>query len=127
MCFNKDPKRRSPEADFSPKSMYGDPSRRSFNQPSLNSNIMAFSTAVNGQITDSVTQVNTEVLGDAPSMAMGNFFVATGQALSNSAHNATTNQQQVGLTSHASTTRSVSNLYCTDSASTGVATTKIFT
>ncbi|WP_295367175.1 RebB family R body protein, partial [uncultured Stenotrophomonas sp.] len=30
---------------------------------------MAFPTAVNDQITDSVTQANTRVLGDAPAVA----------------------------------------------------------
>ena len=87
---------------------------------------MAFPTSVNDQITDSVSQVNTKVLGDAPSVAMGNLFVATSQALSNAAHNATTGQQQAGLVSQASMTQSVSTLYSIDTASTGVATQKIF-
>jgi len=38
---------------------------------------MAFPTAVNSQITDSITQANTKVLGDAPAMAMGNLYQAT--------------------------------------------------
>ena len=42
---------------------------------------MAFPTAVNDQITDSVTQANTKVLGDAPAIAMGNLYQATAQAL----------------------------------------------
>lgn len=66
---------------------------------------MAFPTAVNSQITDSVSQVNTKVLGDAPAIAMGNLFVATSQALSNAAHNATNNQQQSYVTMQASTTQ----------------------
>ena len=33
---------------------------------------MAFPTSVNDQITDSITQANTKVLGDAPAIAMGN-------------------------------------------------------
>lgn len=36
--------------------------------------IDAFPTSVNGQITDSVTQANTKVLGEAPAEAMGNLF-----------------------------------------------------
>lgn len=87
---------------------------------------MAFPTAVNSQITDSVTQANTEVLGDAPSMAMGNLFVASSQALSNAAHNATLSQEQVNLTSQASMTQSVGTLYSVDTASTGIATARIF-
>ncbi len=87
---------------------------------------MAYPTAVNDQITDSVSQANTKVLGDAPAVAMGNLFVATSQALSNAAHNAATNQQQAGLISQATMTQGVSTLYSIDTASTGVATQKIF-
>jgi Killing trait len=86
---------------------------------------MAFPTAVNSQITDSVSQVNTKVLGDAPAISMGNLFVATGQALSNAAHNATSNQQQSYVTMQASTTQGVSTLLSVDTASTGVATSKV--
>lgn len=86
---------------------------------------MAFPTAVNSQITDSVSQVNTKVLGDAPAMAMGNLFVATGQALSNAAHNATNNQQQSYVTMQASTTQGVATMLSIDTASDGVATQRI--
>jgi len=87
---------------------------------------MAFPTAVNSQITDSVTQANVQVLGAAPSIAMGNLFQATSQALSNAAHNATTAQQQSNITAQAITTMGVSLLYSVDTASTAVATQKIF-
>ncbi|QCO18777.1 glycerol-3-phosphate dehydrogenase (plasmid) [Azospirillum brasilense] len=86
---------------------------------------MAFPTALNNQITDSVSQVNTKVLGDAPAVAMGNLFVATSQALSNAAHNATNNQQQSYVTMQAATTQGLSTLYSVDTASTGVVTTQI--
>lgn len=86
---------------------------------------MAFPTAVNSQITDSVSQANTKVLGDAPAIAMGNLFVATGQALSNAAHNATNNQQQSYVTMQASTTQSVATMLSIDTASAGVATGKV--
>lgn len=85
-----------------------------------------FPTSVNSQVTDSVTQVNTKVLGDAPAMSMGNLMVATSQALSNAAHNATTAQQQTGLTWQAATVQGVSTLYSVDTASTGKATQAIF-
>lgn len=77
---------------------------------------MAFPTAINSQITDSVTQANTKVLGDAPAIAMGNLFVATSQALSNAAHNATTAQQQSWVTAQAATTMGVTTLYSLDTA-----------
>jgi Killing trait len=86
---------------------------------------MAFPTHVNSQVTDSITQANTKVLGDAPAMAMGNLYQATAQALSNAAHNATNSQQQSYVTSQASTTMGVTTLYAIDTASTGVATEDI--
>jgi len=84
-----------------------------------------FPTLLNGQITDAVTQANVKVLGDAPAMALGNLYVATSQALSNAAHNATTAQQQAGITAQAATTSGVSTLLSLDTASTGEATQKI--
>lgn len=87
---------------------------------------MAYPTSVNNQITDSVTQVNTKVLGDSPAMSMGNLMMATSQALSNAAHNATTAQQQAGITMQASTTQGVSTLYGIDTASAGKATAAIY-
>lgn len=82
----------------------------------------AYPTAVNSQITDAVTQVNVKVLGEAPAIAMGNLFVATSQALSNAAHNATNNQQQSYVTMQASTTQGVATLYALDTTSAGTAT-----
>ena len=87
---------------------------------------MAFPTAVNDQITDSVTQANVKVLGDAPAMALSNLYQASAQALGNSAHNATTSLQQSNVTSQAATTMGVTTLYAIDTASTGMATQKIF-
>lgn len=86
---------------------------------------MAFPTAVNDQITDSVTQANVKVLADAPAVAMGNLFQATAQALANSAHNSTTAQQQAAVTAQAATTMGVATLYSLDTASTGKATQAI--
>ena len=77
-------------------------------------------------VTDSVTQTNVKVLGEAPAVAEGNLYQATSQALSNAAHNATTSQQQTGITAQAATTEGVSTLYEVDTASTGEATAKIF-
>jgi hypothetical protein len=86
---------------------------------------MAFPTSVNSQITDSVTQANVEVLGTAPSVAMGNLYQATAQALANAAHNATTAQQQTIIVAQAATTQGVSLLYSIDTATTGIATKDI--
>ena len=87
---------------------------------------MAYPTSVNSQITDSITQANVKVLGDAPAIAMGNLYQATAQALANAAHNATSAQQQAAITAQAATTMGVTTLYSIDTATTGVATEKIF-
>ena len=88
---------------------------------------MAFPTAVNDQITDSVTQANVKVLGDAPAMAMGNLYQATAQALANAAHNATNAQQQAYVAAQAATTMGVATLYALDTAAAGKAATDILT
>lgn len=86
---------------------------------------MAFPTSLNSQITDSVAQANVKVLGDAPAMAMGNLYISTSQALSNAAHNATSNQQQSYVTMQASTTQSVATLLAVDTGIAGTATARI--
>ena len=65
---------------------------------------------VNEQITDSVTQVNTKVVGETPAMAMGNLLMSTSQALASSAHNATGAQQQAQITMQAATVQGVNSL-----------------
>ena len=87
---------------------------------------MAFPTAVNSQITDSVSQVNTKVLGDAPAVATGNFMIATSQALSNAAHNATSLQQNNGVTAQASLVQGVDTLMGINTATTAEGISKIF-
>ncbi|ESP91327.1 MULTISPECIES: RebB family R body protein [Pseudoalteromonas] len=66
--------------------------------------------AVNAQVTDSVTQVNTKVVGETPAMAMGNLLMSTSQALGNAAHNATAAQQQAAITMQAATVQGVNSL-----------------
>lgn len=86
---------------------------------------MAHPTFVNDQISDSITQVNTKVLGDAPAIAMGNFYQATSQALANAAHNATSAQQQANVTAQAATTMGVTTLYSLNTASDAIGTSTI--
>lgn len=74
---------------------------------------------VNEQITDSVTQVNTKVVGETPAMAMGNLLMSTSQALSNAAHNATYNQQQANIAWQAATVQGINTLLATGAAVTG--------
>lgn len=86
---------------------------------------MAYPTAVNNMITDSVTQANVEVLGSAPVLALANLYQATAQALANAAHNATTAIQQNNVTAQAATVMGVTTLYSIDTASTGAATSSV--
>ncbi|MUK40227.1 glycerol-3-phosphate dehydrogenase subunit C [Aliivibrio fischeri] len=72
--------------------------------------------AVNTQITDSVTQVNTKVVGETPAMAMGNLLLSTSHALSNTAHNATTAQQQGQITIQAASIQGINSLMSVGSA-----------
>ncbi|NVK72142.1 glycerol-3-phosphate dehydrogenase subunit C [Marinomonas sp. CT5] len=65
---------------------------------------------VNEQVTDSVTQVNTKVVGETPAMAMGNLLMSTSHALGTSAHNATAAQQQAQITMQAATVQGVNSL-----------------
>ena len=65
---------------------------------------MAQPITVGSEITDSVTQANTKVLGDAPVIAMGNLFQATTQALANAAHDAANGPPQSQVTAQAAPT-----------------------
>ncbi|KZN35406.1 RebB family R body protein [Pseudoalteromonas luteoviolacea] len=77
---------------------------------------MAKDPAVNKQITDSITQVNTKVLADNPAMAMGNLYASMGAALSNAGNNATNAQQQAAITVQAATIQGVNALGAVGSA-----------
>jgi len=74
---------------------------------------------VNGAITDSVTQVNTKVLGETPAMAMGNLQMSTSQALSASGQNLTSGQQQANVMYQAATVQGINALMNTGNAVTG--------
>ncbi len=80
---------------------------------------------VNGAITDSVTQVNTKVLGDTPAIAMGNLMMSTSQALSVSGQNLTNGQQQANVMYQAATVQGINALMNTGSAVTGTVSGKI--
>ena len=74
---------------------------------------------VNPSITDSVTQVNTKVLGDTPATAMGNLMMTTSQALSTSGQNLATSQQQANVMYQAATVQGINALMNTGEAVTG--------
>lgn len=74
---------------------------------------------VNDAVTDSVTQVNTSVLGDTPAMAEGNLMVSTSHALGLSAHNSVGANQQATLVHQTSTIQGINALFSTGTAVTG--------
>lgn len=74
-------------------------------------------TIVSPQITDSVTQSNTKVLGDIPAFATGNLMQATSQVMALSMQNAVTAQQQATMVHQASTTEGINILYASATAS----------
>ena len=65
---------------------------------------MAFPTSVNSQITDSVTQANTEVLGTAPAVAMGMTYLAMADSIGLAMQNAVACQQRSQITANTATT-----------------------
>ena len=71
---------------------------------------MAFPTAVNSQITDSVTQANVQVVGEAPAMAMGSLYQSMAQSISLASQNAVTIQQNTNTLSQAVLTKCVKSL-----------------
>lgn len=86
---------------------------------------MAIPTAVNGQITDAVTQSNVKVLGDAPAMAMGTIFQSVAHSTGILYENATSSQQQLSIAAQASTNQGVIQIYSVDTMAGAVATSKL--
>jgi len=86
---------------------------------------MAIPTAVNGQITDAVTQANVKVLGDAPAMAMGAIYQSLAHSTGILYENATSSQQQLAIASQAATNQGVIQIYSIDSMASSVATSKV--
>tara|TARA_R110002012_G_scaffold219427_3_gene390890 strand:+ start:104 stop:436 length:333 start_codon:yes stop_codon:yes gene_type:complete len=86
---------------------------------------MADNTPVNGMITDSVTQANVKVLGDAPAMSMGAIFQALAHSTGILYENAVSSQQQLQIAAQASTNQGVIQIYSVDTMAGAAATSKI--
>lgn len=71
---------------------------------------------VNDSVTDSVTQVNTGVVGEAPAMAGGSLLISTSHALGLSALNSTGANQQGTIVQNTSTVQGVNSLLSTGTA-----------
>ena len=74
---------------------------------------MAYPTAVNSQITDSITQTNLSVLGNAPAMAMGTLYSTMAHSIGILYQNSTMAQQHAAISSQAATNLGVRHLYST--------------
>jgi hypothetical protein len=86
---------------------------------------MAIPTAVNGQITDAVTQANVKVVGDAPAMAMGAIYQSLAHSTGILYENAVSAQQQIGICAQAATNQGVIQIYSIDTMAGAVSTAKI--
>jgi hypothetical protein len=80
---------------------------------------------VNDQITDSITQVNTKVLGDAPAQAMGTLYQTASAAAGIAMQNAVHAQNNLYAINNAATTEGVNLLYTSPTAASAAASTKI--
>lgn len=82
-------------------------------------------TPVNSQITDSITQSNVGVLGDAPSIAMANAYQVLAQVVGASMQNAVSNQQGANSIDLAVTTQGTNILYAMSTAADAKATSEV--
>lgn len=80
---------------------------------------------VSPAITDSVTQANVKVLGDAPAQAAGTLYQSISQSLGLAAGNGVTFQQQTNVVHQAATTMAVAALYALGPAIAGEAASAI--
>lgn len=71
---------------------------------------MAFPTAVNGQVTDAVTQSNVKVIGEAPAQALSSVHQSLAHSTAIAMENAVTQEQQGTALANAAVTQCVSNL-----------------
>jgi len=86
---------------------------------------MAYPTPVNDQITDSVTQANVKVLGDAPAMAMGAIYQSLAHSTGILYENAASSQQQLAIAAQAATNQGVIQIYSVDTMAGAVGAAKI--
>ena len=86
---------------------------------------MALPTPMNGMITDAVTQTNVQVLGSAPSMAMGAIYQSLSHSTGILFENAVSSQQQLAIASQAATNQGVLQIYSVDTMAGAAATSKI--
>jgi len=72
---------------------------------------MAFPTAVNSQITDSVTQSNTKVVAESPALAIGSLYQSLAQSTGLLIENAIAAQRNQNVIAQAAATLGVNQIY----------------
>ncbi|EDM74516.1 probable RebB like protein [Plesiocystis pacifica SIR-1] len=77
------------------------------------------------QVSDSITQVNTKVLGDAPAQAMGTLFQTASATSGISLQNAVHAQNNQYALNNATAVEGVNLLYTSPTAASAAASTKI--
>ena len=86
---------------------------------------MAIPTPVNGQITDSVTQSNLAVLGNAPAVAMGAVYQSMSHSMGLMFQNSVQAQQYAAISSQAATNQGVIQIYSAPTMASAAATAKL--
>lgn len=86
---------------------------------------MAFPTAVNSQITDSITQANVKVIAESPAMAMGQIYQSIAHSTGILFENAVAAQQQQNTLAQAAANQGVMQIYSLDTTAAAGATGKI--
>ncbi|GAA4794562.1 hypothetical protein GCM10023307_20240 [Lysobacter hankyongensis] len=86
---------------------------------------MAFPTAVNDQITDSITQSNIKVVGESPAFAMSSIYQSLAHSTGILFENAVAAQQQQNTLAQAAANQGVMQIYSLDTTAAAGATDKI--
>lgn len=86
---------------------------------------MAIPTAVNGQITDAVTQTSLSVLGNAPAIAMSSVYTSMAHSLGILYQNSTLAQQHAAISSQAATNLGVIQMYSVNTAAAAASTARL--
>lgn len=86
---------------------------------------MAFPTAVNGQITDAVTQVGVNTLAQAPAIAMGSVYQSLAHSLGILYQNTVQQQAQAAICGQAAASQGVIQIYGVNSMAAAAATAKL--
>ncbi|MDR6160367.1 hypothetical protein QF023_003883 [Chryseobacterium sp. SLBN-27] len=80
---------------------------------------------VNDQITDSVTQSNVKVIGEAPAIALGNVYQTAAHSTGLMFENAVNAQNQQKMLAQAAANQGIMQIYSLDTISDAIAIAKI--